>query len=130
MRTVWTAKKQGSEFEEFFLVTPWGTISVFWFYEVTDNLKKYCFVARSILVDLGFFAKAPEGCRVCIGGCLSQRLKGKLKITNRISDQPNAFSFFKLNNLGVLVTQIDSQSFDAETFIFCFPEKQNPCSSA
>lgn len=81
-------------------------------------------------MDLGFFAKAPEGYGICIGGCLSQRLKGKLKITSRISDQPNAFSFFKLNNLGVLVTQIDSQSFDAETFILCFPEKQNPCSSA
>lgn len=81
-------------------------------------------------MDFGFFAKAPEGCRIRIGGWLSHRLKGKVKITNRISDQPNVFNFFKLNYLEVLVTQIDSQSFDAETFIFCFPEKQNPCSSA
>lgn len=82
-------------------------------------------MARPILVELSFLAKAPERCRIRVGGWLSQRLKGKLKITNRISNQLNAFSFFKLNNLGVLVTQIDLQSFDAETFIFCFPENQN-----
>lgn len=77
-------------------------------------------MARLILVELSFLAKAPERCKIRVGGWLSQRLKGKLKITNRISNQLNAFSFFKLNNLGVLITQIDLHLLMPKPLSFVF----------